>query len=445
MDEYKVSHFTDCALRSGLSESLSDEAAATARNLAFIAEYDDRKLYVPDGYPSMHSYCVHEKGLEPQPAFKRITAARLARRFPQIFPAIADGRLTMTSVTVLASRLTEENAAELLAAAAHKSKAQIEELLAQRFPRPDVPTRIGPVVGQNETPALALSAGACQLSPERVADSPARITPLAPRRYSIQFTMSEEARDLLEYAQDLLGRSVDVPGVFEQALEVLVAKLEKQKFAVTDKPRKGAGRPSANLRCVPARVKREVRMRDGGQCTFTTDDGRRCPARSHLQFDHVIEVARGGEATTANLRLRCSAHNQYTAEQTFGAAFMANKREQGRGERERRLANAGPDSRRIVPVDGQLDPVARPDALDHSDISEADRRELEERAREVAAAAAERARELDVIPWLRRLGVRATDARLAAERCESMPDATLEERVRFALQSLAPPMRRRQP
>jgi hypothetical protein len=41
-------------------------------------------------------------------------------------------------------------------------------------------------------------------------------------------------------------------------------------------------------------------------------------------------------------------------------------------------------------------------------------------------------------PWLRALGFRADQARRAAARCEAMPDASLEERVRFALSSLAP-------
>ncbi len=44
-----------------------------------------------------------------------------------------------------------------------------------------------------------------------------------------------------------------------------------------------------------------------------------------------MPVARGGEATTDNLRLRCRAHNQYKAERTYGESFM-------RGKRERRAA-----------------------------------------------------------------------------------------------------------
>jgi hypothetical protein len=40
----------------------------------------------------------------------------------------------------------------------------------------------------------------------------------------------------------------------------------------------------------------------------------------------VLEVARGGEASVDDIRLRCHAHNQYTAERTFGAEFMRHKR-----------------------------------------------------------------------------------------------------------------------
>src|SRR6266581_5680576 len=49
---------------------------------------------------------------------------------------------------------------------------------------------------------------------------------------------------------------------------------------------------------------------------------------------------------------------------------------------------------------------------------------------------------LDVIPWLRQLGFRADKARRAAAVCESIPEASLEERVHLALSVLQPPHRR---
>ena len=45
-----------------------------------------------------------------------------------------------------------------------------------------------------------------------------------------------------------------------------------------------------------------------------------------MQFDHILEVARGGTSTVANVRLLCHAHNQNAAEQPFGAGFMEIKR-----------------------------------------------------------------------------------------------------------------------
>ena len=53
-------------------------------------------------------------------------------------------------------------------------------------------------------------------------------------------------------------------------------------------------------------------------------------------------------------------------------------------------------------------------------------------AKAVAQAPGE-ARDRDVIPWLRQLGFSAGEARRAAARCEDLPDASLEERVRVAL------------
>src|SRR6266545_831343 len=96
----------------------------------------------PAGHPSMYSYCVHELHLSDETAFKRIRAARTARQFPSILAALADGRLHVSAVVLLAPYLTPANADELLTAAAHRSKAEIEQLLAERFPRPDLPDRL---------------------------------------------------------------------------------------------------------------------------------------------------------------------------------------------------------------------------------------------------------------------------------------------------------------
>jgi hypothetical protein len=120
--------------------------------------------------------------------------------------------------------------------------------------------------------------------------------------------------------------------VLDRALDALIGLLERRKFGATARPRSAPGtRGKVGARYVPAAVKRAVWQRDGGQCTFVSATGHRCEARKLLEFDHVQEFARGGAAAVASMRLRCRAHNQYTAECTFGAGFMQARREAARG------------------------------------------------------------------------------------------------------------------
>lgn len=397
MKSHALSHLSDGVLLRALTALVVRDRANMSELLTHIAEVDARKLYLPAAYPSMYMYCVHELHLSEDEAFKRITAARTARRLPEILDAVADGRLHLSGVLVLAPHLTERNSRELLAVAAHRSKSEIEKLLAARFPRTDVETLVRPVVPAGSRDAHSTrtpcesSAGTVQpcltkLAPERVAGAsdqvpgpvaaemdrvPApllegtqqvpgaiglvnvrpRITPLAPRRYALQLTMPQRMHDKLRHAQALLGHALpsgDVAEVLERALDALIVKLERRKCAAVAgaRPKRAASarRVSHSARHVPAAVKRAVWTRDQGRCTFVSDSGQRCAARRSLEFDHVLPVARGGRATVSGIRLRCRAHNQYEAESVFGADFMAHKRrvaEQGRSRDGRKPRRSG--------------------------------------------------------------------------------------------------------
>ena len=324
---------TDRSLTRGLATAIVQEGSATAVVLDHIAEFDARKLYRPAAYPSMFAYCLGVLHLSEDAAYKRIQAARAASRFPAIFDAVADGRLHLSAVCLLAPHLTEDTALELLATATHKTKQEIEQVLAERFPRPDVAAHVqailsAPLAG----PAEELQLAPGQVPPPIVCAQPEDrpcVKPLAPQRFALQCTIDQETHDALRYAQELLGHELpsgDVAQVLSLALKALIPQLEKRRFSATTGPRPRPGRRSGNPRHVPAHVQRAVWERDQGQCTFVSESGQRCEERKFVELDHVQEVARGGEATVANLRLRCWAHNQYAAECTFGAEFMRHKR-----------------------------------------------------------------------------------------------------------------------
>jgi hypothetical protein len=73
----------------------------------------------------------------------------------------------------------------------------------------------------------------------------------------MRFTTSEEHVQLVERAKALLARSkpsVTLGELHLKALQLLVASLEKQKFAVTDRPRKRAASRLAPQQAIsPAR------------------------------------------------------------------------------------------------------------------------------------------------------------------------------------------------
>src|SRR5512142_2131312 len=126
-----------------LARLTEEDRAHTAEMLQVLGVVGARKLYLPD-YSSLYRYCVEALRMSEQSAYLRIYAARLAWRLPVLYDAIAQGRLNLTSVRLLGPYLTKANADELIAAAAGRAKPQLQALLAERFPRPDVPTRLVP-------------------------------------------------------------------------------------------------------------------------------------------------------------------------------------------------------------------------------------------------------------------------------------------------------------
>ncbi len=156
---------------------------------------------------------------------------------------------------------------------------------------------------------------------------PAAVEPLAPARYKIQFTASAELREKLERLQKLMRSSVpdgDLAAVIEEAVTEKLERLESRRYGKTNAPRKSVEESdtSPSSRHIPASVKRVVFERDGGQCTFSTKEGRRCTERDQLEFHHIRPFGRGGDRRPANIKMMCGIHNGYQAECDYGKEVM---------------------------------------------------------------------------------------------------------------------------
>ncbi|MHB8874230.1 MAG: hypothetical protein ACYC8T_11130 [Myxococcaceae bacterium] len=365
-----TSRLTDAELLISTRELLRRSNAVEADLLAHLVEIDERKLYLARAFPSLFAFCVQELGLSEDSASNRITVARLASRFPAILEAYRSGRVHLSGLRMLSHLFTEANHLELLALATGKSRRQLEELIARLVPRPPVPDTIRKLpqraVLAPAHPPVALTTGELPNPPPAaqppvslaLATVPAprpSVQPLSADTYKIQFTASRPLKDKVQQARDLLRHQVrdgDLATIVEQALDLLIAKVKKERFGVGAKPRNqtrpsqaedtGSGlgakpRSQAALasqaegtglgvgaeprsqsrasragsffppssRHIPYAIRRAVHERDGDRCTFVSDDGRRCEATGELEFDHLEGFARTHVHTVDSISLRC--------------------------------------------------------------------------------------------------------------------------------------------
>ena len=456
MQRYSLDHVAAPVLRREMFALDQQVRGGTALLLAHIGSYDARKLYVPEAYPTMRAFLVGEMKLTEDRASKRIQAARTARDFPVIFEMLADGRLHLTAVVLLSPHLKPENVEELLPAAAGKSARQIVEYLEARAasqlasmgPALGLVSRqandgsaaspqdavagshaarhvISPLVSEHASsgePSSCDPASHREASPQSGAPQPEASqpgaspqpgpSPHAEELFPLRLMLPRKGHDLLRRAQDLLGHTLpsgDPNRVVMRALEALVRQLEKRKFGVTDQKRQVTPRRRAKGgRYIPVAVRNAVYARDGGRCTFVSASGHRCEARKMIEFHHIDDFARGGEATVDKIQLRCKAHNQYAAEQTYGAEFMRAKREKSKRSTESRK-RSGEKKKGSA---GATDP-ARTEARRARDGVRRDSRVGREQ--ESLARAVAQARALEEFPWLREMSERSGGSAQAAD------------------------------
>lgn len=269
-------------------------------------------------------------------AARRIRAGRATCRFPCILGMVARGELHLSGIHQLAGHLTDENHEKVLKRAKHRSMREIERLIAEISPNPDVPTSIRALPirkTENHLPIETAPASAPSAQPSRALPSsatpPSRAVPLSPRRYKLQVTIGEETREKLSELQDLLSHQIpdgDPATIVERALDALLTETKKRKAALTDRPRRSQKKSNSKTRAIPAKARREVFNRDEGRCVFVDAAGHRCSSKWQIEFHHLLPYARGGTHEIDNIELRCRAHNQYEAELEYGALFMERHR-----------------------------------------------------------------------------------------------------------------------
>ncbi len=292
------------------------ETALDLEWIETLQQIHKRRLYLAYGSRSFHDFCTQVIGMSSDSAWRRLHAASLADRFPDVVkPLIAERKVHLTGLALLDKVITPENGERLLQEAAGKSTTEIKAIVAREQPE-------------------SLNPGLRKLLPKQISEG----------TWLFQAEMTDATHRLLADVQDMVNED-DCSVILQEALAALHEKLRVKK-------RKGLKR-AENLaasmrrehdpdrRRIPRWMEREVRERDGDQCTFV-GHGRRCTARRLLHVHHILAVALGGKTELSNLTLHCAVHNNYQAELDLGVERANRWR-----ERLPRNSRAGPAPRKF--------------------------------------------------------------------------------------------------
>ena len=315
----------DDDLENALKFLASRERHNLAKLLAHMAEYDRRQLCVKRGHSTLFFYCMQALGYDEGGAYRRIRAARVARRWPEILDLVEGGGLHLTALIVLAPILNDANRKDLFAKARGKSRRELETMVAAMMPHPPQPdyTRRLPVAGGWSVAVTSPTHVVEALPASRPWEWQA-IVPIALDRVRIGFDAGVAVMGLIDRARQVLrhkypqGRLEDV---MKEALEIFLDRKDPQRrLGLVATPAAAAAQPRfvramAAGRYVPAWVKKAVWQRDGGRCAWRFPDGTLCGSKDWIEFDHVRPFAKGGRSDSPrNIRLLCRAHNRLAAE-----------------------------------------------------------------------------------------------------------------------------------
>jgi hypothetical protein len=199
MTNESLSRLSDAELLLEVKRLAAIERCATVDLIRSLAEVEARRLHLAIGCSSMFGYCTQVLHLSEHAAYARIAAARAATRFPVVMNLLVEGAITLTTVTLLGRHLTDENQAALLESARHRSKADVEMLVAMLHPQPDVPASVRKVPAPNRqanatVPLISEIAEAFAIPQTTTQEPPATAVPpptalvraIAPERYKLQ-------------------------------------------------------------------------------------------------------------------------------------------------------------------------------------------------------------------------------------------------------------------
>jgi len=251
--------------------------------LTVLMEMQRNRAFAELNYANIFDYCERALHLSRAQAYYFKTVAEKSVVVPQLKEAIDQGALTLSEARRIVPVITPENSEQWIDKAKALSQIQLEREVSEVNPKKHVKERV---------------------------------RPLAKEISELRVTIDSKTEENLTALKDLLSqkrrKAATLSEVICWAAEIAREKVDPERRAERVKNRKvssGKAVPQAGRHPIAAVVKNEVLQERGRQCSFVSEDGRRCAQRRWLQFHHVIPVAAGGLNVPSNLRILCTQHH----------------------------------------------------------------------------------------------------------------------------------------
>lgn len=277
--------------------AVEQERQSTLRVLHLLREVERDRHFLEMGYPSLFEFATRELGYSPAAAQRRIASMRLLKVVPELESKLEDGTLSLCVAAKTQSFFRQEDQ--------RRKEAGIQRMAAEAK-REIAESMIGLSNRDCERKLVELSPA--------VALPKEKTRPVADGKTLVQFVADDGLIAKLEKLKGLLAHQ-NFDGKYEKLIELLADMVLKKL-----EPKDSDDAPllptlEVKSRYIPKAVKNRVWKRDDGKCTYMDpESGRRCESMHGIQLDHIQPYSKGGKNSVENLRLRCGAHNRFTAE-----------------------------------------------------------------------------------------------------------------------------------
>ncbi|UYL08444.1 HNH endonuclease [Bdellovibrio sp. SKB1291214] len=326
---------------SGRLETLAhSERKITHLILIHINEMESRRLYAELGFDSMFRYLTRHLKYSEDAAYRRLSAARLLKKSPEIANRLENGSLNLTQLAQVQSALRQDakfnlndstiasdGIPQILDKIENKSSFETKKTLTQEFKLPIAKHEVLEPQ-RDDSVRLEITLTTEQLKTlETARDLMSHLLPNG--NWADFLTLLAEkqiqkilGKDVLETSKSETGKLLKPTSDIENDTKrssLDVSCLTKVELVQESLPAKSSTHSFLAARKrghIKATTKRGLLAAANYRCEYKNQNtGIKCDSKYQLQIDHIQPIALGGKDDKQNLRVLCRTHNLMVASQ----------------------------------------------------------------------------------------------------------------------------------